>query len=225
MTITTDTSNALIRTGECPSWCATRTGNCDGTHASRYLPVRLSLAPVLGPPDWAVTSSDEIDVTVWREDGKPATVGIHHVAAEADLPDLTPGEADLLAVNLMRAARLARQANSPAPAAGCPSWCTFGHEGDNDPDPQHLSEMAEVPCLVTSHDQGHICGATHSSLYPEYSEPECDRPNFAQLVAAGDTGVTVEVGHGDDLLPAMTPDAALALAAGIAELATLVGAR
>jgi hypothetical protein len=198
-----------------PPWCTSRTGACEGTHSSQRLAVPLSLAPALEPPGWLHAAVDEIDVSVWQDDGKPATVDVHHVGTEPDLPDLTPDEADQLALNLMRAARLARQTGAAVPP-GCPPWCTSSGHGPGDG--LHMGEMLTVPCAVTKLDDLHFCGYTKPSD-PAFAVAWCDVLNFAQLVDWPELGqALVEVGHGDDLLPPMTIDAAELLAAHLTEL-------
>ena len=110
------------------------------------------------------------------------------------------------------------------PAITCPPWCTDDHFGETETEFLHMSGMRGVPCAVTKKDAGHICGRTRCFDAPQYEEPFCEDPVFAQIVGDESGVTTIEIGHGDDILPNLTPDAALELAARIAELARLAGA-
>lgn len=177
--------------------------------------VALSLAPPLDPAEWVgltAPAPDEIEVSTWKDDGSPATVAVCHVAAERDLPDMTPAEADQLAVHLAHAARQARSARAPAAMPGCPPWCA-GCDGS-----VHMSVSVSVPGTSGSFCQ-HIADRARM-VSPPPGGTACDVPVSAQLVRVEGEETNVEVFHGDEIVK--VPLAfATALADSITELARI----
>jgi hypothetical protein len=105
---------------------------------------------------------------------------------------------------------------TPTITQPCPPWCTYEHGGIGDD--LHMSDAHTVPCFVTAREDGHLCGYTTPSD-PRWAQESCDVQNFAQICGWDRHGQPwVEVGHGDDLLPAMTIDAAGQLAACLTAL-------
>jgi hypothetical protein len=99
----------------------------------------------------------------------------------------------------------------------CPPWCEGGETCRRDYEGMHMSTQASAPCLVKYREDGHLCGYTNCSD-PAFNQNWCDLPNFAQIVWTDEHAATIEIGHGDDLLPAMTIEAAEQFAACLAEL-------
>jgi hypothetical protein len=213
------------KSAACPPWCDGHLGfepDCDRiTHHGRGIEVELSLAPpidVISLDGKDETRADYISAEPWQPDATTApTVAVRH--GDDYLPDMTPSEALALAVALAQAAwRVQPDAMAaleiPSPEGfTCPPWCITPHTVPDErhlDDELHLSEGHTVPTAREHHD----CRARTGT---------CELGVSADLVYEVATGdVTVEVYHGDEVMPRLTPAGAATFALGL--LAEVAGA-
>jgi len=204
--------------GACPDWCCnTHVVSGDG-HLSEHSEVELSLMPRIVVGFAGETTRDYLAVLAEQLPGDAPSVSLMH--NDDELTQMTPSEALALAAALARSAWQADPAAVaavavPAPdGLACPSWCGYGGQHTS-PDDIHLSPPASVTAA----------GLHHGCSYTEGPGGQlgCDEPVSAGLVYEPGTGpVTVELYHGDEILPRLTPAGAVTLALGI--LADVLGA-
>jgi hypothetical protein len=213
------------QTADCPSWCFGHPaweGNEDDRrdHHSDTAQISLSLAAKIdvvgnnGPE----MIPDYLGVNIWHlADDSAPTVNVCH--GDDYLPDMTPAEALALAVALAQAAwRVQPDAMAalevPSPEGyTCPPWCVTPHTV---PDERHLSDeyhLSDSHTVPTAREH-HGCRAG-----------TCELGVSADLVHESGAGpVTVEIYHGDEVMPRLTVAGAATFALGLlAEVATAAG--